>query len=73
MSVRGMLARVQRLEQSRFQRSPFALAFGSLDAFAADCETDMFAGRLDRADFPVVLHCLARWERDGTWERANVR
>lgn len=48
-------------------RSPFAAAYGSFEAFAAECETGMDAGRLDRADFSVVLSSLARWERDGTW------
>jgi hypothetical protein len=68
-----MLARVQRLEQARAVRSPFALAFGSFEAFAAECEADMAAGRLDSTDFPVVLASLARWERDGTWGEAARR
>lgn len=68
MSVRAMLARVQRLEQARYPaRSPFAAAFGSFEAFATECEAGMDAGKLDRVDFSVVLSSLARWERDGTW------
>lgn len=64
MSIRAMLARVQRLEQTRTPvRSTFAAAFGSFEAFVAECEAGMDAGRLDRADFSVVLCCLVRWER----------
>ena len=63
--VRAMLARVQRLEQSRSPVSVFVAAWGSFDAFAAECEADMDAGRLDRADFSEVLRCLSRWETDG--------
>lgn len=45
MSVRAMLARVQRLEQARAPvRSPFAAAFGAFEAFAAECEVKMDAG-----------------------------
>ena len=73
MTVRAMLARVQRLEQARCLRSPFALAFGSFEAFEAECRAEIHAGRLDRTDFPVVLHCLARWERDGTWQSGTWR
>jgi hypothetical protein len=65
--VRAMLARVQRLEEARSSVSPIARSFGSFDAFAAECEAGMEAGALDRTDFPVVLHCLRRWETDGTW------
>ncbi len=73
MSVRAMLARVQRLEQAQGRvRSPFAIAFGSFDVFVAECEADMAAGKLDSADFPVVLASLAKWERDGTWGGATL-
>lgn len=68
MSARGLLARVARLERERApERSPFAVAYGSFEAFAAECEARMGDGRLDRADFSVVLRALARWECDGTW------
>ena len=73
MSVRAMLARVQRLEQVRAPvRSPFVIAFGSFEAFAAECEVAMDAGKLDRADFSHVLRSVARWELDGTWEAWQV-
>ncbi len=60
-----MLARVQRLERARSPRSPIAAAFGSFEAFAADCEAGMDAGRLDKRDFPAVLLSLARWDKLG--------
>ena len=69
MSVRSQLSRVQKLEAARAFRSPFALAFGSFDAFAAECESDMAAGKLDPTDFPVVLQSLRGWETNGTWRR----
>lgn len=63
-----MLGRVRRLEHARAPvRSPISAAWGTFDAFAADCEVLMDAGKLDRTDFPVVLYCLRRWETDGTW------
>lgn len=49
VAPRSLLSRVARLEQARAPtRSPFAIAFGSFEAFAAECETDMDAGKLDR-------------------------
>lgn len=64
--VRGLLTRVARLEAARAPAaSPIAAAFGSFDAFLA--WADEQAGALDPLDFPVVVHCLRRWERDGTW------
>jgi len=62
-----MLGRVQRLEHARTVRSPISRDYGSFDAFAAECEALMGAGKLDRHDFPVVLYCLRKWETDGTW------
>lgn len=68
MSARALLARVARLERERAPaRSPFSLAYGSFEAFAAECEARMGEGRLDRADFSVVLRAIGRWEGDGTW------
>lgn len=62
-----MLGRVQRLEHARTVRSPISRDYASFDAFAAECEADMNAGKLDRADFTVVLYCLRRWEETGVW------
>ena len=67
MAVRSMLARVHRLEQSALPCSPFVRAWGSFDAFVADCENEIAVGALDYRDFPFVLKCLQRWEGDGTW------
>lgn len=49
--------------------SPFALAFGSFDAFAAWANDEIATGVLDPRDFPIIVHCLRRWEADGTWGR----
>ena len=66
--VRSMLTRVRRLEQVRTPvLSPIVQAFGSFDAFTAWTEEQVEAGALDPRDMPVVVSCLARWERDGTW------
>ena len=55
-------------------------AFGSFEALAKECDRDIEAGKLDPRDFPVVLECLARWDRegiyslwrrDGRWEMGN--
>jgi hypothetical protein len=68
MSVRAMLARVQRLEQARRPPlSPFEQAFGSLEAWEADVQAGIDAGRLDRIDMPVVIACVRRWHTDGVW------
>ena len=63
-----MLTRVRRLEQARAPvLSPIAAAFGSVDGFAAYADEQMVAGVLDAQGFPLVVDCLRRWERDGTW------
>lgn len=68
MSTRALLSRVQRLEQARAPViSPIVRGFGSFDAFAADCEADIAAGKLDSRDFPIIIQSLARWEREETW------
>lgn len=69
--VRSLLRRVQRLEQARqAPRSPFALDYGSFEAFEAQCRAEMAAGKLAR-DFPI--ECLARWERTDVWATAQRR
>ena len=47
-SVRGMLARVQRLEAARNTPSPIVRLYGSFDAFAEGVQADIDAGKLDR-------------------------
>lgn len=67
-NVRGMLARVQRLEAARQgPRSPIDQLYGSFEAFADEVQAGIDAGKLDRTDMPVVLRCLRRWETDGVW------
>lgn len=66
--IRRLATRVHRLEQARTPvMSPCALAFGSFDAFTTWADEGIAAGILDPRDFPVIVHCLRRYERDGTW------
>ncbi|MFE3837899.1 hypothetical protein [Pseudogemmobacter sonorensis] len=68
-NVRGMLARVRRLEVARSTASPIARLYGSFEAFAEEVQADIDAGKLDRTDMPVVLDCLRRWEREKVWSQ----
>lgn len=64
-AVRGMLARLQRLEVACHPRkSPIAKGWGSFEAFAEQIRAEIDAGALDR-DFPLTH--LERWEREGVW------
>ena len=66
--VRAMLARVARLEAARVTpRSPFEVAYGSMDAFADKVQVDVAAGKLDSRDMPRVMAALHRWHRDRVW------
>ena len=67
MSVRAMLARVQRLEQARAPTSPFALALGSLDAWEAEMRRGIDAGLLDARDTPMVMMAVRRWHAEGPY------
>ena len=67
MSVRAMLARVQRLEQARRPTSPFEIWFGSLEAWEAECQAGIDAGQLDSRDVPVVMMAVRRWHAEGGW------
>lgn len=70
-SVDSMRKRVQRLERGRARvRSPFEVAYGSFDAFAALVQGQIDTGQLDRIDMPIVLASLRRWETDSTWSNA---
>ncbi|WP_413874451.1 hypothetical protein [Albidovulum sp.] len=61
-AIRGMLARLQRLEAARQPRkSPIAKGWGSFEAFAEQILAEIETGALDR-DFP--LPHLERWERE---------
>lgn len=68
-NVRGMLARVRRLEVTRSTASPIARLFGSFEAFEEQAQAGIDAGKLDRTDMPVVIDALRRWERDGAWSQ----
>lgn len=59
MSVRAMLARVQRLEQAR--TSPCAQLIGPIEEFDAYIRNGIAVGKLDPRDAPVVIVCLRRW------------
>ena len=68
-SVRALLTRVAKLEAARMTpRSPFELAFGSLDAFADKVSADVAAGKLDRVDGPLLLNAVRKWHRDHVWQ-----
>jgi hypothetical protein len=63
-----MLARVQKLEAARVTpKSPFEVAYGSMDAFADKVNADIGAGKLDSRDMPLVLAALHRWHKDRVW------
>lgn len=64
-AIRGMLARLQRVEVAcQPRKSPIAKGWGSFEAFAEQIRAEIDAGALDR-DFP--LPHLERWEREGIW------
>lgn len=63
--VRSMLSRVQRLEQARAPTTPFERAFGSLDAWEANCQAGIDEGRLDPIDMPQIMTFVRSWHRDG--------
>lgn len=67
MSVRFLLARVQRLEQARSLKSPFERAYASLDAWEGECQSGIDAGLLDPRDMPVLMAAVRRWHREGAW------
>ena len=68
-SARSLLAQVRAIKAARQPRpSPFVAIYGSFEAFADECMTEVRAGKLCRTDMPVVIECLRRWERDGAWQ-----
>jgi hypothetical protein len=82
MSVRAMLARVQRLEQARrAPRSPIEAAYGSLEAWEASVLADVEAGKLDARDMlgesgdGGVLRAIRSWHDQGVfgmWQRDRI-
>lgn len=67
--VRGMLQRVAKLEAQLAPRlSPIAALYGSTEAFAAECMEGVASGKLCSVDMPIILDCLRRWDREGSWD-----
>lgn len=64
MSARALLARVQRLEAIRRPSSPFVIAYGSLDAWEAECRDGVAEGKLDGGDVRDVMMAVRRWHRE---------
>jgi hypothetical protein len=62
VSVRAMLARVQRLEQAR--TSPWDHLIGPIEEFDAYIRDGIAVGQLDPRDAPVVLASVRRWVRE---------
>jgi hypothetical protein len=56
------------LEQAqRVPRSPFEVAYGSLEAWEADWQASIDAGTMCPIDGPVIIACVRRWHRDGVY------
>lgn len=67
-SARSLLARVQRLEEARrAPRSPFEVGWGSVDAWAAEVQAGIDAGRYDAIDMAHVVTCIRKWHANGLW------
>ena len=75
-SVRGLSARLRKLEQARMPvLSPLERAYGSLAAFEASIRSDVDAGVLDRRDMVGpsgdggVLRALLNWHASRLWDQ----
>jgi hypothetical protein len=67
-AVRSLLTRAARLEQARVSpRTPIELAYGNLEAWEAEVQADIDAGKADPVDMPVVLMCVRRWHTEKLW------
>ena len=62
MSVRAMLARVQRLEMTG--GTAVARLIGPLEEFDAFVRDGIAMGKLDPKDAPVVMASVRRWASD---------
>jgi hypothetical protein len=51
----------------RTAASPLVRAYGSLEAWEADCHSGMDEGRLDPRDMLVVVMAVRRWHEEGAW------
>lgn len=65
--VRGLVKRVRRLELARAPRSPFERAFGTLQAYVAEIQAGIDAGKYDRVEMPLVLNSIIAWHSQGLW------
>lgn len=52
------------MEAVRAPASPIVRAYGSFEAFRTWADAGIAAGVLDPIDFPIVVICLAKWERE---------
>lgn len=51
-------------------RSPFAVAFGSFDAWVeSSVLPDIESGKLEAGDMVEVVAALRSWETGGVWDR----
>lgn len=70
--VRGLQKRLRRLEQRRSPRTPIERWFGSLQAFEAQVQAEIEAGKTCRFDGPILIASIRRWHREeiwGAWQR----
>jgi hypothetical protein len=61
--VRSLLTGGAKLEARVTPKSPSVRMRGSLEVFGEGAAAD----RLDKTDWPIVMACLRRWQKDGTW------
>lgn len=71
MALRALQKRVGKLEKaSQPQPSPFALLFGSFDAWVErEVLPGIENGTLERRDMVDVVAALRVWETTGVWAR----
>lgn len=83
MSARSALARIAKLENARrVPRTPFELAYGSLEAWEAEIRAEVEAGKLDATDLlgadgsGGILRAIWNWHERGlygVWRRDRHR
>jgi len=61
----GRLTRIARLERARVSpRTPFEIAYGSLEAWEAEVQADIDSGKADPVQMPLALMCVRRWHAE---------
>lgn len=73
LRIRSLVERVRRLEEAVSPRSPIELMFGSLNAFEAEMEQGIKAGKLCHMDAPVVLRCIRSWHGNNVYSMWSKR